>query len=138
MDGPEAAKRVFRTGLEARLLHPPTRPQWVGFAIRDGIPYRCNGDLNCLDIDAHALGPTSPCPGTTANPPARRASKSGCFDGRMTRRRAPRKLQEQAPSWKRWIDTRVREGVDFAVLGDFNRHLERDARYPAGPMKPPR
>jgi endonuclease/exonuclease/phosphatase family metal-dependent hydrolase len=34
---------------------------------------------------------------------------------------------------ERWVDARVREGVAFAVLGDFNRHLERDARLGAGP-----
>lgn len=137
VDGPEAARQVFRQGWKLDCFVQRAHPQKVGFAIRDGIPYRCNGDLNTLDID----GSTRAGADVTLYPGSRQQVrllavhlKSGCFDGRMDRRFSPcTKLQEQAPIVEQWIDTRVKEGVDFAVLGDFNRQLERDARYAAGP-----
>jgi len=60
--------------------------------------------------------------------------KSGCFDGRLDRTFGPcEKLRRQAPVIEAWIDQRVREGTPFAVMGDFNRRLDKDSRWPAGP-----
>lgn len=137
VDGPDAARQVFKQGWKLDCFVQRAHPQKVGFAIRDGIPYRCNGDLSALDIDGstRAGADITLYPGTSQQVRLLAVHlKSGCFDGRMDRRFSPcNRLQQQAPVVEHWIDQRVREGVDFAILGDFNRQLERDARYPAGP-----
>ena len=136
VDGPEAARLVFQQGWQLDCFTRRQHPQKVGFAIRDGIPYRCEGDLQALDID----GSTRSGADVTLWPGTRQAVrllavhlKSGCFDGRLDRAFGPcQRLQQQVAIVESWIDQRVREGTPFAVLGDFNRRLEKDARYPAG------
>ena len=137
VDGPDAARQVFRQGWALDCFTRRAHPQKVGFAVRSGVPYRCNGDLLALDIDGatRAGADITLWPGT---PQAVRLLavhlKSGCFDGALDRNFAPcTKLRQQVPVVEAWIDARVREGVAFAVLGDFNRHLERDARREPGP-----
>jgi endonuclease/exonuclease/phosphatase family metal-dependent hydrolase len=137
VDGPEAARLVFQKGWQLDCFVQRAHPQKVGFAIRDGLPYRCNGDLRALDVDGstRAGADITLYPGTAQEVRLLAVHlKSGCFDGRMDRHFAPcERLQQQAPVVEAWIDQRVREGSAFAVLGDFNRHLDKDARYPAGP-----
>lgn len=137
VDGPEAARQVFRQGWQLGCFVQRTHPQKVGFAIRDGIPYRCNGDLAALDIDGgtRAGADVTLWPGTRQEVRLLAVHlKSGCFDGKLDRRFEPcARLRQQVPVVEAWIDQRVREGVAFAVLGDFNRRLDKDARYPAGP-----
>lgn len=137
VDGPEAARQVFAQGWKLDCFVRRAHPQKVGFAIREGLPYRCNGDLQALDID----GATRAGADITLHPGTPRETrllsvhlKSGCFDGRLDRAFGPcEKLRRQVPVVEAWIDQRVREGVAFAVMGDFNRRLDKDARYPAGP-----
>jgi endonuclease/exonuclease/phosphatase family metal-dependent hydrolase len=136
-DGPEAARQVFRKGWQLDCFTRRAHPQKVGFAIRDGVPYRCNGDLAALDID----GGTRPGADISLWPGTAREVrllavhlKSGCFSGKLDRSFDPcAKLRQQVPVVEAWVDQRVREGVAFALLGDFNRQLDKDARYPAGP-----
>jgi endonuclease/exonuclease/phosphatase family metal-dependent hydrolase len=136
-DGPEAARQVFRKGWQLDCFTRRAHPQKVGFAIREGIPYRCNGDLAALDID----GGTRPgadislWPGTPHEVRLLAVHlKSGCFSGKLDRQFNPcAKLRQQVPVVEAWVDQRVRDGVAFALLGDFNRQLNKDARYPAGP-----
>jgi endonuclease/exonuclease/phosphatase family metal-dependent hydrolase len=137
VDGPEAARQVFQKGWKLDCFTARAHPQKVGFAIREGLPYRCNGDLSALDVDGstRAGADLTLWPGT---PQAVRLLavhlKSGCFDGALDRRFNPcERLRQQVPVVEAWIDARVREGQAFAVLGDFNRHLDRDARVSAGP-----
>jgi endonuclease/exonuclease/phosphatase family metal-dependent hydrolase len=137
VDGVQAARQVFGPGWKLDCFVQRAHPQKVGFAIREGLPYRCNGDLNALDVDGatRAGADITLYPGT---PQAIRILavhlKSGCFDGKLDRRFSPcERLRQQAPVVEAWIDQRVREGTALAVLGDFNRHLDKDARYPAGP-----
>ncbi|MDE2077017.1 MAG: endonuclease/exonuclease/phosphatase family protein [Burkholderiales bacterium] len=136
VDGPAAARQVFRQGWNLDCFVARAHPQKVGFAIRDGIPYRCNGDLSALDIDGSTRAGADMTLYPDSAHPIRLLAvhlKSGCFDGRMDRHFSPcTRLQQQAPVIESWIDARVREGADFAVLGDFNRRLDHDARYPAG------
>lgn len=137
VDGADAARTVFQKGWKLDCFVRRAHPQKVGFAIREGLPYRCNGDLTALDVD----GSTRAGADITLYPDTPQAVrllsvhlKSGCFDGRMDRHFGPcERLRQQAPVVEAWIDQRVREGMAFAVLGDFNRHLDKDARYPAGP-----
>lgn len=136
VDGPSAARQVFGRGWRVDCFTGRAHPQNVGFAIREGLPYRCHGDLTALDTDgsSRAGADLTLWPGT---PHAVRVLavhlKSGCFTGRLDRQFGPcQKLREQVPVIEQWIDARVREGVAFAVMGDFNRHLDVDARYEAG------
>lgn len=137
VDGPEAARLVFTQGWKLDCFVRRAHPQKVGFAVREGLPYRCNGDFNALDID----GATRAGADITLHPGTPRETrllsvhlKSGCFDGRLDRAFGPcEKLRRQVPVLEAWIDQRVREGVAFAVMGDFNRRLDKDARFPAGP-----
>lgn len=136
-DGPEAARQVFRQGWQLDCFTRRAHPQKVGFAIRDGVPYRCNGDLSALDIDGgtRAGADVTLWPGTTREVRLLAVHlKSGCFTGKLDRSFAPcTRLRQQAPVIEAWIDQRVREGTPLAILGDFNRHLDKDVRYPAGP-----
>ncbi|NBD20727.1 hypothetical protein GTZ97_08605 [Aquabacterium fontiphilum] len=137
VDGAEAGRQVFRQGWRLDCFTPRRHPQNVGFAIRDGVPYRCHPALTELDVDgsSRAGADVTLYPGT---PQAVRILavhlKSGCFNGRLDRRFAPcERLRQQVPVVEAWIDARVRERVAFAVMGDFNRHLDQDARFDAGP-----
>lgn len=137
VDGPAAARQVFRQGWQLDCFVKRAHPQKVGFAVREGTPYRCNGDLNALDVD----GSTRAGADITLHPGTPREVrllavhlKSGCFNGKLDRQFAPcQRLRQQVPVLERWVDDRVREGKAFAILGDFNRHLDQDARHPAGP-----
>jgi endonuclease/exonuclease/phosphatase family metal-dependent hydrolase len=137
VDGPQAAKLVFRQGWRLDCFVQREHPQKVGFAVREGIPYRCNADLQALDIDGgtRAGADVTLWPGTRQEVRLLAVHlKSGCFTGKLDRRFEPcARLRQQVPVIEAWIDQRVRDGVAFAVLGDFNRHLDKDARYPAGP-----
>jgi endonuclease/exonuclease/phosphatase family metal-dependent hydrolase len=74
--------------------------------------------------------------------------KSGCARGRLDdpSNAACRVLQRQVAPLERWVEERANAGVAFAVLGDWNRDLERDtaghfparsdASDPAGPIDP--
>lgn len=136
VDGPEAARQVFRQGWQLVCFTRRAHPQKVGFAIREGVPYRCQGDLHALDVDGSTRtgADVALWPGTAQEVRLLAVHlKSGCFVGKLDRSFAPcNRLREQVPVVERWIDERVRDGVAFAVLGDFNRHLDKDARYPAG------
>lgn len=137
VDGPEAARQVFRQGWKLDCFERRAHPQKVGFAIRAGVPYRCNGDLDALDVDggSRAGADLTLYPGTAHEVRLLNVHlKSGCFRGDLDRAFSPcRGLQRQAPVVEAWIDQRVREGVAFAILGDFNRHLDQDERRSAGP-----
>ncbi|RZI82858.1 MAG: endonuclease/exonuclease/phosphatase family protein [Rubrivivax sp.] len=137
VDGTAAARQVFRQGWTLDCFTQRAHPQKVGFAIREGAAYRCNGDLAALDIDGstRAGADLTLYPGTPREIRLLAVHlKSGCFDGKLDRSFPPcQKLRQQVPVLERWVDERVREGRAFAILGDFNRHLDKDARYPAGP-----
>ena len=52
--------------------------------------------------------------------------KTGCFDQRLSRttHRTCAELSAQFPRWQDWITARTADGVAFAILGDFNRHMD--------------
>jgi 5'-nucleotidase (lipoprotein e(P4) family) len=138
VDGPEAAAQVFRQGWKVDCFVRRAHPQKVGFAIRDHIPYRCNAEYIELDIDGatRAGADITLYPGTTKEVRLLAVHlKSGCFTGSLSgsSNSACPKLQEQVPVLERWVDARASEGVAYAVLGDFNRRLEIDAGFSAGP-----
>ena len=138
VDGPEAAALVFRQGWKVDCFVSRAHVQKVGFAIREGIPYQCNPEFAALDVDgaSRAGADLTLYPGT---PQAVRLLgvhlKSGCVDGSLkTSTSEPCKsLRRQVPVVEQWVDARAAEGGRFAVLGDFNRALDQDAKYSAGP-----
>lgn len=128
-DGPEAAARIFPE--HGFCFTRRRHVQNVGFAIRRGIPFRCNRDYRALglaDNDVRWGADVTLFPGT------RRAIrllavhlKSACNRDPLTDPRPPcRTLQQQVPVLETWIDRRAREGTAFAVLGDFNRRFDRE------------
>ncbi len=101
-------------------------PQKVGFAVRKEIPVQENPDYTALDVGGLRYGKD-----ITINPesqfPLRLLSlhlKSYCWDDPLsTNNRDCQKLSKQITLIEDWIEDREREGVAFAVLGDFNRRF---------------
>lgn len=128
-DGREAAARVFPS--HSFCFTRRRHVQNVGFAIRQGIPFRCNADFRALGLKNDTVrwgADVTLYPGT---PQAIRLLsvhlKSSCNrDPLTTDSDACRTLSKQVPVLEQWIDARAREGVRFAVLGDFNRRFDRE------------
>lgn len=136
-DGPEAAALVFPQGYVLDCFVSRRHPQKTGFAIRQGIPYRCHPELRALDVDGTQRAGAD----VTVYPDSPNAVRllsvhlaSGCFHERLgiPSNGACTTLQRQVPVLERWVDARAEEGSAFAVLGDFNRRLEVDARFGPG------
>lgn len=97
--------------------------QDVGFAIRNGIPFKRNSDLSEL-----ALGDPDLRWGVdvTLNlpKPIRLLAihlKSGCNSGRAASDADCPIIFKQGDVLERWIDARAAAGEDYAILGDWNR-----------------
>jgi endonuclease/exonuclease/phosphatase family metal-dependent hydrolase len=94
---------VFRRGLDARIL-----PDLEALALAD---LRAGSDLE-LRVGGQRLRLLAV------------HLKAFCVTGSLRQRsRHCDKLRAQVPVLEGWIDARAREGVAFAVLGDFNRAL---------------
>lgn len=110
-------------GLEGRTV---TR-QAVGFAIRKGISFDRAPDLTALQLgDPNLRSGVDVTIRAAGRAPLRLLAvhlKSGCASG--DKGEACQTLMRQVPILESWIDARAREGVRFAVLGDFNRRLAR-------------
>jgi 5'-nucleotidase (lipoprotein e(P4) family) len=135
VDGPEAARAVF-PGYTLACFVERAHPQKTGFAIRTGIPFRCNGDLTALDDD----GASRPGADMTLWPDTPHTVrvlsvhlKSGCFDRPLSDRQnvVCARLQNQVPVLSQWVSERHAAGEAFAIMGDFNRRLEIDAGLPS-------
>ena len=128
-DGAAAAALVFPG--HAFCFTKRKHVQNVGFAIRRGIPHRCNRDYRALGLTGNDVrwgADVTLFPGTRRE--VRLLSvhlKSACHRDPLTGPRPDcRVLQEQVPVLEAWIDARAREGTAFAVLGDFNRRFDRE------------
>lgn len=126
VDGADTARRVF-PGYEfcfAQRAHV----QKNGFAIRAGIPYRCEAEFAPLSLD-ELVRPgvvVTVYPGTPAEATLMSVHlKSGCPAGPLTNgsNRACATLTEQAGPLEQWIDAQAAAGRRFAILGDFNRRF---------------
>lgn len=136
VDGPEPAAMVFGREWTLDCFISRLHPQKVGFAIRKGIPYQCNPEYSLLDADGRSRAGAD----ITLYPHTPQAVrllsvhlKSGCFAGPLSGKGSCPGLQRQVPLLERWVDARAQAGEAYALLGDFNRRLEKDADYPAGP-----
>jgi endonuclease/exonuclease/phosphatase family metal-dependent hydrolase len=129
VDGESAARLVFPgySFCFTRRAHVQNN----GFAIRAGVPHRCDPDLESLSLgDALRRGAQLTLfPGEAGE--MRLLSvhlKSGCADKPLTRTdKACDELTRQIPALRRWIDEQERTGRPYAVLGDFNRDLLGDS-----------
>jgi len=122
-DGPAAARLVFPRA-EFCFTHR-VHPQNNGFAVRAGIPHRCEPDFTVIAAgDGLRRGAVM-----TLFPGERREMtlmsvhlKSGCATAPLeSSARACRALAAQLPELARWVSEQRRLGHRFAVLGDFNR-----------------
>jgi endonuclease/exonuclease/phosphatase family metal-dependent hydrolase len=133
VDGPAAAALVFegyRFCFSAR-----RHVQNTGFAIRPGIPHRCGQDLQTLSLNDSLRRGAELIVYPGERHEVRLLSvhlKSGCNRGTLDANKdACRDLSRQVPLLEAWIDAQSRAGRRFAILGDFNRDLLRDASGPA-------
>lgn len=128
-DGPEAAAQVLpdRAFCFTRRRHV----QNVGFAIKRGIPFRCNPDYYQLGLESNDVrwgADVTLFPGTPREIRLLAVHlKSGCNRDPLSDRRTEcHTLQQQVPILEDWIDRRARSRTPFAVIGDFNRRFDRD------------
>jgi len=104
-------------------------PQFVGFAIREGISYVRNADLHQLDLRGNkSLRYGVDITLLNDGKPALRLLtvhlKSGCYSQqKSTKNRACRQLNRQFEVLEQWVDRRAAEPLPFMILGDFNRQL---------------
>jgi endonuclease/exonuclease/phosphatase family metal-dependent hydrolase len=133
VDGRDAADEVFpgRGFCFTRRRHV----QNVGFAIRRGIPFRCNRDYRALGLpenDVRWGADVTLWPGTARAIRLLAVHlKSACHRDPLTEARPDcRTLQRQVPVLEEWIDRRARDGESFAVVGDFNRRFDRERKAP--------
>jgi endonuclease/exonuclease/phosphatase family metal-dependent hydrolase len=131
IDGPLALARVFDATAYAFHLTSEADIQRPGFAIRRGLRFRANPDLVALDLAPEArnsLRRGADVTVETDGGPLRLLSvhlKAGCARDRLAdpQRFDCVQLARQVPVLAGWIRDREREGVAYAILGDFNREL---------------
>ena len=125
VDGPDAAAQVF-PGYDY-CFSSRAHTQKNGFAIRHGLPHRCEPEYEPLSLDnAVRRGVVVTFfPGTVNE--FRLMSvhlKSGCPGGPLT---APGRncelLSKQVAPLEAWIEGEARAGHRFGLLGDFNRRF---------------
>jgi 5'-nucleotidase (lipoprotein e(P4) family) len=133
VDGTSAAGRLF-PGHDYCFTSRPNL-QKNGFAIRRGLPHRCEAEYLPLSLDDRfRRGVVVTLFPGEANEMTLMAVhlKSGCPDGPISdaARSDCASLAAQVPALEAWIDAQARAGRRFAVLGDFNRRLSEE-RGPA-------
>ncbi len=99
--------------------------QAVGFAIRRGVSWTRNPDLNALALGSPDLRWGVDVTITQGRPIRLLAVhlKSGCNSGRTPTDPDCPVLFGQLPVLESWTEARAREGQAFMVLGDWNRRL---------------
>ncbi|WP_144185660.1 endonuclease/exonuclease/phosphatase family protein [Elioraea rosea] len=133
VDGPLALARVFDAETYAFHLTNEADVQRPGFVVRKGIRFRANADLVALDLAPEARNSLRRGADITVEHegrPLRLLSihlKAGCARDRLVepQRFDCMQLARQVPVLAGWIRAREVEGVAYAILGDFNRELDR-------------
>jgi endonuclease/exonuclease/phosphatase family metal-dependent hydrolase len=125
VDGAEAAALVF-TGYDF-CFSTRAHAQKNGFAIRRGLPHRCEPEYEPLSLgNAVRRGVVVTFfPGTVNEFRLMNVHlKSGCPAGPVSAAgRNCELLSKQIAPLEEWIDAEARAGRRFAVLGDFNRRF---------------
>ena len=132
VDGPEAAAQVLDPRAYAFYFPAEDDLQRSGYAIRRGLRVIRNPDLAALDLHPEARHSLRRGADVTVEAGGARLRllslhlKSGCSSGRLERAEPDcEALARQGEILAGWIAARRREGVAFALLGDFNRAFER-------------
>ncbi|MGG5807898.1 endonuclease/exonuclease/phosphatase family protein [Falsiroseomonas sp. CW058] len=132
IDGAEAATRLFDPAAYAVHLTQENDVQRPGFAVRRTLRMTANPDLAELDLRAGARRSLRRGADITVEAPSGARLRllsvhlnAGCREDPLQRSPAPEcdGLARQAEIIARWVAARRREGVAFAVLGDFNRRM---------------
>ncbi len=138
VDGPLAAARVFDATRYDFHFPAETDTQRAGFAWRRGLTVTRNPDLMALDLVPNARRSLRRGADITVRdgggPPIRLLSvhlDGGCARDSVLRpdSRDCQNLGRQAEILRDWIAERRREGIAFAILGDFNRRMERNDEF---------
>lgn len=138
VDGPLAAARVFDQRQYEFHFPAETDIQRVAFAWRRGLEVTRNPDLMGLDTAPTARRSLRRGADITVRrpggPPLRLLSVhlgAGCAwsSVRQPNSFECQRLGQQAEVLVGWIAERRREGVAFAILGDFNRRMERNDEF---------
>ncbi len=129
VDGSAVAARVFTPEKYSVHMSRDHVVQRVGIVVRRGIHYSVNPDLTGLDVDRDRQLRSGVDVTLQLQPPLRLLAvhlKTGCFDQRLSghTHRACTELREQVPPLVEWIRARQAEGIAFAIMGDFNRHMD--------------
>lgn len=138
VDGPLAAARVFDATRHEFHFPAETDVQRAGFAWRRGLNVTRNPDVSALDLVPNARRSLRRGADITVRsgegPPIRLLSihlDGGCAQGSVRRpdSRDCQNLGRQAEILRDWIAERRREGIAFAILGDFNRRMDRNDEF---------
>lgn len=132
VDGPEAAARIFSPRDHAFFFPDEDDVQRAGFAVRRHLRVTQNPDLAALDLVPHARLSQRRGTDITVEWEGRRLRllsihlAGGCASGPLDagRNRNCANLAEQSAILAGWIAAREREGVAYAILGDFNRRMD--------------
>ncbi len=140
VDGPLAAARVFDATRYEFHFPAETDVQRAGFALRRGLAVTRNPDLMALDLVPNARRSLRRGADITVRdgdgPPIRLLSvhlDGGCMRDSVQQpnSRDCQNLGRQGAIIAGWIAERRREGVAFAILGDFNRRIGRGDDFAA-------
>jgi endonuclease/exonuclease/phosphatase family metal-dependent hydrolase len=131
VDGPEAAAQVFDPHQYDFAFAEERDVQRVGFALRRGLAFTRNPDLAALDLSPRARYSLRRGVDLTVALGGQRLRllalhlKSACYEGALANamNQACGELARQVPVLVDWIAERRREGIAFAILGDFNRRF---------------
>ncbi|MBR0684162.1 hypothetical protein GXW74_27100 [Roseomonas eburnea] len=138
VDGPLAAARVFDATRYDFHFPAETDTQRAGFAWRRGLSVTRNPDVSALDLAPRSRRSLRRGADITVRagdgPPIRLLSvhlDGGCAWGsvREPNSRDCQNLGRQAEILRDWIAERRREGIAFAILGDFNRQIGRGDEF---------
>jgi endonuclease/exonuclease/phosphatase family metal-dependent hydrolase len=138
VDGQLAAARVFDATRFDFHFASEADTQRVGFAWRRGLNVTRNPDVAALDLVPNArrsLRRGADITVRVGEGPALRLLSvhldGGCAQGSVRRpdSRDCQNLGRQGEIIRDWIAQRRREGVAFAVLGDFNRRMDRNDEF---------
>ncbi len=131
VDGPEGAALILDPRRYVFVFPEEDDLQRAGFAIRRGLHVTRNPDLAALDLNPEARRSLRRGTDVTVESGGGRLRllslhlKSGCSSGRLDRPEPEcEQLARQGEILARWIAARRREGVAFALLGDFNRSFD--------------
>lgn len=129
IDGEAVAREIFPQ--HSFCFTKRKQVQNVGFAIREGVRFRCNRDYRPLGLPGNDVrwgADVTIEPGTPREFRLLAVHlKASCNRDPLSDARDDcRILQRQVPVLEEWIDRRAKAGEAFGVVGDFNRRFDRE------------